>query len=475
MLSLFPDERPDYSGDFAIGSDEPFAESKLLINGSLAQAFTEIRCGDRVFRGIDSVGCDLLTDKLMSDRLLQRIIKQSFYRAAGDFIEKRPVWGSLTGIRPAHIAAKLLESGASPFDAISKMESEYYVSPERAAICVEAAQASLETKRALSPRDIALYVGIPFCPTRCTYCSFVSNSVENSFDMIAPFAEVLRREIEIAANLVNEHGLRVTSVYFGGGTPTTLPETELESVLSTITDSFDLSAIAEFTFEAGRPDTITKEKLEIVTHYGAKRICVNPQSMSDTVLKAIGRIHSAQDVFRAAELVRSSGAALNMDIIAGLPNDSPESFENTIDTILGLKPENITVHTLSLKKGSKITLEGTVIPSGNDVGLMLDYASKKLRQAGHRPYYLYRQKFTSGGFENIGWSLPGYEGFYNICMMEELCTVLALGGGGVTKLVSPHGRIDRVFNAKYPREYILFTEKLENKYEKIRNFAANEF
>jgi len=382
-------------------------------------------------------------------------------------------WGTLTGIRPAKVAAKLLLSGKAAEAVIDILKQEYFVSPDKAEICVETAQAALKFKESLVPRDVALYVGIPFCPTRCAYCSFVSNSVERSFNLIDPFIETLLRETETMAKLVDELGLRIISVYIGGGTPTALPDSAIESVMSTLEQSFDLSNLREYTVEAGRPDTITKQKLELMTKLGARRICINPQSMSNEVLAAIGRVHSARDVYRAVKLVRQTGVALNMDIIAGLPCDTPDGFRNTLDTVLTFKPENITVHTLSLKKGSRIMLEGTDIPSGADVGKMLIYASGRLRESGYAPYYLYRQKYISGGFENTGWSRTGYEGVYNICMMEELCTVLALGGGGVTKLVTKDGRIERIFNAKYPREYIIMVQKINDKIGRIRENAVS--
>jgi len=469
MLALFPGEKPEYSFDYVNGSDELFVSSHLHICDVYAQASTLIRCGDKISRGVARVKREKLIGKIITDRLYQRIIKQSFYRAAPEFMDAPPVWGSLTGIRPAHIASTALEAGISEPAVIKKLMREYYVSPERAKLCVEAAQVSLKLKRELKLRDIALYIGIPFCPTRCAYCSFVSNSVEKSFSLIEPFVRTLLHEIEVISEAVRNLGLRVITVYIGGGTPTALPAESLESVMTALKKSFDLSSIREYTVEAGRPDTVTTQKLDIINRLGAKRVCVNPQSMSDNVLSAIGRRHTPGDTLEAVRLVRQTGAALNMDVIAGLPGDTPEGFRHTIDTLLDLKPENITVHTLSLKKGSRIMLEGTAIPSGADVSGMLEYASRRLHERGYEPYYLYRQKFTSGGFENTGWSLPGYEGIYNICMMEELCTVLALGGGGVTKLITPDGRIERVFNAKYPREYIMQTDKIAHKVEKINN------
>jgi len=393
-------------------------------------------------------------------------------------------WGTLTGIRPTKVAEKLLIKGKSPQDVTCILEQTYHVSPDRAALCVETALTALAFKNTLASRDIALYIGIPFCPTRCAYCSFVSNSVERSFDLIDPFTDILINEIETMAKIVKETGLRIIAVYIGGGTPTALPPHALNIVMTALERSFDFTGLREYTVEAGRPDTITEEKLEIMIRSGAKRICINPQSMSAEVLSAIGRSHSPEDVDIAVNMVKKTGAALNMDIIAGLPGDTRESFQKTLDLILDFHPENITVHTLSLKKGSRLMLEKTADhklspydplppPDGINLADILEHASHKLREYEYFPYYLYKQKYMSGGFENTGWCLPGHEGIYNLCMMEELCTVLALGGGGVTKLVTADGRIERVINAKYPREYIMMTEKIKEKMGRINEYAIS--
>jgi len=388
--------------------------------------------------------------------------------------ENKPLpWGTLTGIRPSKVAEKLLISGESAGAVLKTLKKKYFVLPDRAALCLETAQTALRFKESLTPKDIALYIGIPFCPTRCAYCSFVSNSVERSFSLTDSFTDILIQEIDTISRLAQEHGLRIITVYIGGGTPTALPDEPLKAIMTAVKQSFDLSGLREYTVEAGRPDTVTAEKLEIITGLGANRICINPQSMSAEVLTAIGRKHSPDDVYNAVKLVRETNAVLNMDIIAGLPSDTTCTFKQTLDSVMLLAPENITVHTLSLKKGSRIMLENTAIPSGTEVGEMLDYASERLRESGYIPYYLYRQKYISGGFENTGWSLEGNEGIYNICMMDELCTVVALGGGGVTKHVTADGRIERIFNAKYPREYILMTEKIIEKVGRLREYAIS--
>ena len=286
----------------------------------------------------------------------------------------------------------------------------------------------------------------------------------------------LMQEIDAAAAAVNKLGLSVISIYMGGGTPTTLTFQQLDRLCAKIAECFDLSALREYTVEAGRPDTITVDKLRTLRAHGVDRISVNPQTMSDKVLNVIGRRHTAADIILALEKVRKvGGMAVNMDLIAGLPADSAGGFEKTLDTVIALDPENITVHTLSLKKGSRITLEGSAIPSDAEVGKMLDLAQDRLRSVGWAPYYLYRQKFMSGGFENVGWSKPGSENLYNVCIMEELCSIIALGGGGSTKLISPAGgRNIRFFAPKYPAEYISGIQKTCSDKQGIIDFYSKE-
>jgi oxygen-independent coproporphyrinogen-3 oxidase len=463
MLMMYPDEHPEYS-DTASG--DLSAAISLSYGKAYASARTEIMSGGSVYRGNARVKRDALTDKLTTDRLLQKIIKLSFFKAALPATGKHPVWGALTGIRPGKLVTNMLERGFSEKKAVGSLVREYFVSPERAALCIDTAKACLNVKSSLKEKDIALYIGIPFCPTRCAYCSFVSHSVEKSMKLIEPFLEALYKEIERTAEVVHQTGTNIIAVYIGGGTPTTLSAEQLGSMLDKLSSSFDLTNVREYTVEAGRPDTITEEKLSMMRRRGVTRVSVNPQTMSDDVLCAIGRHHTAQDVLEAVEVCRRIGfGIINMDLIAGLPGDTLQSFQSTLDTVISLAPENITVHTLALKKGARVKTEEIPVPDGPVVSDMLDYAEKKLREIGYAPYYLYRQKFMSGGFENVGWSSPGCASLYNILIMEELCTILALGGGGVTKLVEPSsGRIERLFNAKYPFEYIDNIDRLiENK------------
>jgi len=304
-------------------------------------------------------------------------------------------------------------------------------------------------------------VGIPFCPTRCAYCSFVSQSVERSFALVPPYVDALCAELTAGGEMVRRTGLRVRTFYMGGGTPTTLTAEQMDRVLTAFDTSFDRSACPELTVEAGRPDTITAEKLAVLKAHGVTRVSVNPQTFEEPVLRAIGRCHTAADIDDAMDLVARCGFPhVNMDLIAGLPEDTAEGFRRSLDRCLHYGPDDITVHTLALKKGSRILTEGLRIPAAETVAEMLDYADPALREAGYRPYYLYRQKYMSGSFENIGWCRPGGECWYNVDIMSELCSILSFGAAGSTKMVVPGtNQIQRAFNVKYPTEYIQRPEK----------------
>ena len=384
-----------------------------------------------------------------------------FFLAARDVTGATPPWGMLTGVRPDKPVTWALAEGKSPEEARKMLGKEYFVTPERSALALETGETALRAIRRLSPRDIDIYVGIPFCPTRCVYCSFVSQSVEKSFALVPPYVEALAAELRAGGEMVRRAGLRVRSFYMGGGTPTTLTAEQMDTVLTAFESSFDLTDCTERTVEAGRPDTITPEKLAVLRSHGVDRVSVNPQTLEDRVLAAIGRRHTAEDIRRAMDLVGRYGFAhVNMDLIAGLPEDTAEGFRRSLDGCLTMGADNITVHTLALKKGSRILTEGLRVPGPETVTEMLDYAAPVLRGAGYHPYYLYRQKYMSGSFENTGWCRPGAECWYNVDIMSELCSILSFGAGGSTKMVEfGTNHIQRVFNVKYPKEYIERPEK----------------
>lgn len=451
MMNLFPSERPEYP------EGKPSGE-RCEVRISYAEKMMSCSCllvkADGSFRGRASVLNSRTIDKDSQAHHMSRIVKLAFYRAAIASGVKKPEWGCLTGVRPAKLMSAYLREGMSPAAARGRFTREYFTSDSRSGLCLSASLASERTAENLEPGDVCLYIGIPFCPTRCYYCSFVSQSVEKSMKLIEPYMQALLLDIDATAKAVHSAGLRPVAMYIGGGTPTTLSAKQLDLLCTRLAASFDFSAIREYTVEAGRPDTITWEKLGILRSHGVDRISVNPQTMSDAVLERIGRRHTAQDIIDSLKLVRRiPGLAVNMDLIAGLTSDSPLGFSRTLDEALALEPENITVHTLSIKKGSRLKTEGGELTSPEAVGQMLKEVMNRFPEEGYEPYYLYRQKFMSGNFENVGWTKPGYDSIYNICIMEELCSIISMGAGGSTKLLAP-GKIKKIFAPKYPLEYI---------------------
>ena len=445
----------------AVGEDGDWCRSLLSEQDGEAVG-RAIACIDGVTRESERRAPVAGLAPLDHKRTVTELVKMTVYDAVAPSLAQPPVWGSLTGVRPAKLARGLIERGMSRGEAAAYLREHFYVSPERTALTIRAAATAMELDKDIGPDDISLYVGIPFCPSRCYYCSFVSSTTAQSGHLIEPYLDTLCREIADTAALVREAGKRVQSVYIGGGTPTTLSEQQLARLLDTLEQNFDFSRLREYTVEAGRPDTITPGKLRALRAAGVGRVSINPQSMDDQVLAAIGRRHAASDVLRAYDEARQAGfREINMDVIAGLTGDTAETFARTIDTLIGLAPENITVHTLAIKRGADLTDKAAAAAQRETVSRMLDGASHALQTAGYGPYYLYRQKFTAGGFENVGWCKPDTECFYNVTMMEELQTILSLGAGGVSKRVDRDtGWIERTNNPKYPLEYIGAADRL---------------
>ena len=350
LLAFFPEERPVYQAPEP-GEDD-WARVDLHQSPVYATAITEIAYGGRLGLGMSRALLRGVDDEYERERLRQKAVKLSFFKAAREITGLTPAWGALTGIRPGKLAARLLEEGKTPAQARRILGDTYYVSPSRRRLAVETAQAGLRAKADLRPEDISLYIGIPFCPTRCAYCSFVSASVEKSLKLMEPYLAALTAEVEAAGRMVKEAGLRIKSFYMGGGTPTTLSASQMDALLTAVNRNFDLSNCVEYCIEAGRPDTIDREKLQVLLDHGADRISVNPQSLEPRVLSAIGRKHSPEDIEKAMELATSMGFPhVNMDLIAGLPADTPEGFRRTLDTCLTFGADNITVHTLPPVRG----------------------------------------------------------------------------------------------------------------------------
>ena len=471
LMNLFPGEKPVYE---PIGPGED-NWAVITVDDAPGLCRVTVELSQQGKTASQHLDAPLSGTAFQQEGQRRHAIGRCFFLAARAVTGDTPPWGMLTGVRPDKPATWALAEGRAPEDVRAMLEQAYFVTPDRAALAVETGAAALAVSRDLAPRDIAVYVGIPFCPTRCAYCSFVSQSVEKSFALVEPYVDALVAEIRAGGEMVRRAGLRVRSFYMGGGTPTTLTAGQMDRVLTAWEASFDRDGCREVTVEAGRPDTITADKLAVLQSHGVTRISVNPQTMEDHVLRAIGRRHTAAAIDEAMELVgRYHFPHVNMDLIAGLPADSPEGFCRSLDRCLDYGTDNVTVHTLALKKGSRILLEGLPVPGPEDVAAMLDYAAPTLRGRGYAPYYLYRQKYMSGSFENIGWSHPGAQCLYNIEIMSELCSILSFGAGGSTKMVVPGtNRIQRAFNPKYPKEYIERPEKcLANQAEFAAFYAS---
>ncbi|WP_409969727.1 coproporphyrinogen dehydrogenase HemZ [Bengtsoniella intestinalis] len=474
LMALLPDQKPLYDPiDKAI--DEDWAVIALAQTADMATVTVEMcyqgnRLATPVVWSAELSGSDY--EKVGQRR---RGISKGFFKAVQALTGIQPAWGSLTGVRPDKVAQKYLAQGLSQEDTITALETDYFVTPERARLATETGVWGRHAKADLQDaRDIALYVGIPFCPTRCTYCSFVSASVERSFDMVPPYVDALIAEMKAGAALCKRQNLRPRSFYMGGGTPTTLNPEQLDAVLTCLEQSFDLTHCAEITVEAGRPDTITPEKLAVLKAHNVSRVSVNPQTMEANVLAGIGRRHSVADIVSAMEMVNAYDFPhVNMDLIAGLPDDTVEGFCRSLDACIGFGVDNITVHTLSIKKGSTLLETKANLPAPEAVAQMLAYANTQLRGADFAPYYLYRQKYMSGSFENVGWIQKDGACLYNIHIMSELCTIFSFGASGSTKLVGkPNARMERCFNHKFPAEYINHPEKWQQNHAMVEDFYA---
>ena len=438
QMSLFPaGAEVDATSSLHRGSTWSTATAKITYDGKTATASRRFKASEETVR------------------LRRQKLQQSYYLAAIQLLPELPPWGALAGVRPTKITTKHMLQGGTAKSADKLMKDVYYVTENRRALAVDCSTSTVSAAKCLQPEDLSLYVGIPFCPTRCAYCSFVSRTVGKKTELLDPYLTALEKELAITGKLLENSGKKVRTIYIGGGTPTTLSSSQMAWLLDAIHDSFDLSRCIEFTVEGGRPDTLDAEKLRTIAAHGADRMSINPQTMEDHVLRACGRPHKAADVIRAYHEAADAGfKAINMDLIAGLPQDSVDGFRRSLDAVATLDPANITVHTLALKKGADLFEKRIDLPTAQDVTEMVAYANRTLSHRNYKPYYLYRQKYMSGSFENVGWSRDGLDCLYNIYMMEELHTILSLGGGGMNKVNFPDGSLKRFHNPKFPEQYI---------------------
>lgn len=400
-------------------------------------------------------------------------IKRDIYNQLSELTGKTLPWGTLTGIRPCKIPMKMIEEGASREEIIAYMRDTYLVSDEKINLSIDIAQKEKEVLGDISDKGYSLYIGIPFCPTRCLYCSFTSYpiSVYEKKGIVREYIDALKKEIDYVAS--DFAGRRLDSVYIGGGTPTSISAEDLREIIRYVKDSLDMSAVREFTVEAGRPDSITREKLSMLKEEGITRISINPQTMNDKTLKIIGRQHTTEQIKEAFGLARECGHTnINMDIILGLPGEGLAEVRQTLDAITALGPDSLTVHSMAIKRAAGMhdylsqhpELESINTPE--IMGLTMEAA----REMGMEPYYLYRQKNMSGNFENTGYALPGKEGIYNIAIMEEVQTIVACGAGTVTKRVYGDGRIERCDDVK---DVALYIDKIDEMIERKRELFAD--
>lgn len=453
QLALFPGEAMEpvngpFSGDGAV--------SRLHRSGTWLTAVTEITLNGKTARAVRRLKAARETV-----RLRRRTLQQSYYLAARQLLPAQPPWGALAGVRPTKLTTKHLLEGGTLQSADRLLRDVYFVTPARRQLCLDASRATVRAARLLEPRDVSVYIGIPFCPTRCAYCSFVSASIGGAGKLLEPYLQALLREIAAVGQMLASSGCRARTLYIGGGTPTTLSAGQLARLMEAVNTHFDLKDCLEYTVEAGRPDTLDPEKLRTIYAHGARRVSINPQTMDDRVLALCGRRHKAGQIPERFQMAREAGfREINMDLIAGLPGDTPEGFRASLEAVAALEPENITVHTLALKKGADLYSHPEQLPSDEAVAEMVDFSNRRLRELGYEPYYLYRQKYMSGSFENVGWCKPGKPCLYNIYMMEELHSIVALGGGAMSKVNLPGGRLERFPNPKYPQQYLERTDSV---------------
>ncbi len=407
------------------------------------------------------------------DKLLKLALGDVVLAVCGEVCGYRPSWGMLTGVRPSKVATDMLKKGISKTRVKKILSGEYFVIPKKAALATDVALNEARIIGTPDKKDCSVYISIPFCPTRCAYCSFVSYTSKRLLSLIPDYLAKLCDEVKHTFACINNLGLHVKTVYIGGGTPTILTADQLRMLLSVISESTDVTALEEYTLESGRPDTISAEKFAVAKEYGVTRVSVNPQILCDEVLQGIGRGHDSDEFYRAFEIARNADfQVINTDLIAGLPGDKFSTFAASFDKIISLKPENITVHTFCVKKSAEILQKDSKVYDirGGDTGKCVDYSQIKAMHEGYKPYYMYRQKNTVGNFENVGMALEGKEGLYNIYMMEEVHSIFAAGAGAVTKAVDyvpidgSKPFIKRFFNEKYPYEYL----KNENSNEKLK-------
>ena len=449
-------------------------------SGNSVTAFAQIKLNDKVSEASETIFKDQEVNIATYESIA---LGRALFAAGKSLLGHIPPWGILTGIRPAKIASTLLYGGKGILKTKRILRDEFFLNPQKAALATTVASTEMKILKHIKDNLCSLYISIPFCPSKCAYCSFVSSTTPKLLALIDQYIDKLLDDLDETFAVIKRLGIGISTIYIGGGTPTTLSAKQLTRIFKKIKEHIDPQDLMEFTLEAGRPDTITAEKLSVAKKYGVTRVSVNPQTLNEDVLREIGRKHTVEEFYQAYALAKKSGIKdINVDLIAGLPGDDFKSFSETMDKIIALSPTNITVHAFSVKKAADVLRKNSNIYSvtGNDAEKCISYSQIQTKFAGYKPYYMYRQKNTVGNLENVGFSMEGHEGLYNIFMMEETQTIFGVGAGAVTKLVNTkNGRddvkIERIFNPKYPYEYLnktksdnetSFTDKVIEFYEK---------
>lgn len=437
ILQLFFDLNSDFTAESVLQIDE---------NSYIAKA--KVTLGEKTAEG--EIKATLFSPE---KRQISDLVKKSVFFACKKLSDMPTPWGISTGIRPAKTARMMLDENKTDEEILHYMEEEFFVTPKKARLSLDVAKTEFELLKNREENTVSLYVGVPFCPTRCAYCSFISQAVAHNQKFVKPYVEALLKEIEETSRMADSLGYKVETIYFGGGTPTTLSPDDLDRLIKRVKDCFDVTTLREFTVEAGRPDTFSDEMLSVLWENGVNRISINPQTMNQKTLDKIGRRHSVEDTIRAFEMTKKYDFSINADLIAGLPDESTEDFRKTVEEVCALSPHAVTVHTMYLKRAARLISDFEKLRFAKDMDSMVQLSYDYLTEKGYNPYYLYKQKNTLGNLENVGFSKKGHESLYNIFIMEEIQTILAMGGGASTKMVKGD-RIERVFNPKEASDYI---------------------
>ena len=465
IVQVFYPNRHYYETDEI--SDETYTVISILENGVNGAELYD--CGKFIGRYEESFD----ESEIVNIKEKKRKIKTAIFRLLTKITGYTPVWGILTGIRPAKTVNDLIDDGMTEKEALDFLCEKYFVSEEKAKLSIKVALEERNILKLSNKDDISIYIGIPFCPTRCLYCSFTSYPLFQYKNKVDKYIDTLIKEIEFISDYTSKYNVK--NIYIGGGTPTSLNEEQLERLLTAVDNNFDVKNTVEYTVEAGRPDTITEQKLVIMKNHNVSRISINPQTMNQKTLDLIGRKHTVEDIKYIFEKAREIGHNnINMDIILGLPEEKTEDVAHTMEEIMKLSPENVTVHTLAVKRASRLKEQFDLytLTSLEEMEKMLSVSYKYAEKMGLKPYYMYRQKNMVGSFENVGYCKEGTEGIYNVEIMEENQTIFGCGAGATTKTVDKEtGRIERIFNVKSVDDYISrIDEMLDRKKEGLKGF-----